>query len=217
MKIIAIPFILFLLLFTFDGLAQFSFGIQAGYTNAWEEYGEVELPENAEIDIDSYNASLILEYGISKFTAISLQPGLIRRGAACIPGFVDFNGESDALLSYINLPLSIQIQSPMLFGRIEPYFQAGYGLSYMVKTIERRESEDWITKEKSIILTDITENNNFKKVDHGLHSAIGINVNLGINQIRIGAEGYLGMTDAEKDNRSRNRNINLNAGILWRL
>ncbi len=196
---------------------QYSIGIKGGYTTAWQEYGDVDLPEDAQINIQSFNAAFVLAYEINRYFGIDLEPGIVRRGAACIPGFVGFEGDTDLLLTYANLPLFMRFQFPLLSGQIKPFSRLGFGTSYLVKAQDRQEINIVEPPTRRVVLTDITHNGSIRTFDSGLYTGLGIIIDTRINQFRLAADGFLALEDSVITNMSRNRNINFTATILWRL
>lgn len=202
------------LFFTQSIQAQISIGLKAGYTNAWEDYGDIDLPENAEIDINSMNVYLLTSYEINKYLDITIEPGFIQRGAACVPGWTPiFEGDTKFFLSYIDIPLFVQGNVPLFNNRIEIFGKLGYGLSYMVKAVR----EEMIFDSDEPALRFDMDYSLFNRLDHGFHASSGIAYNLNKHQLFLETAYYRGMLDAEINNTSKNNNININVGYRYKL
>ena len=72
MKISKYLFLLLSFLFAYQLQAQFSLGIKGGYTNAWAEYGDIGLPEDAKIDVDGFNLSALAYIKINTYFQIGI-------------------------------------------------------------------------------------------------------------------------------------------------
>ena len=194
--------------------AQISLGLKSGYTNAWEDYQDDMLPEDAEIDIHSFNVYFITVYEINPFLDLNAEIGFIQRGAACVPGWQPiFEGDTKFYLSYIDLPIFIQGNLPLFNNRVELFGKLGYGLSYMVyaQNAMTEFGSDEPAERKKMDFSI------FNRLDHGVHAAGGIAYNLARHQIFLESAYYRGMRDAEINNVSKNNNINFNLGYRFKL
>lgn len=198
--------------------AQLTIGVKTGYTNAWEDYGpDVDLPEDAEIDVDGYNASLLLHYKINKHLQIGVEPGFAQRGAACVPGWMPiFEGDTKFFFNYAETPLFVTGNLPLLNDKLNIFGRLGYGASFLVSAYREEtvlgEDEPFL-REKM----DLGENSILNRWDHGAYGNFGIGYNLGKHQIFVEASYYHGMTDAERFNYSRNRSLSFNLGYQFSL
>ena len=209
-------------LFTYQVQAQFSIGIKGGYTNAWAEYGDIGLPENAKIDVNGFNLSALSYFKINKHFQVGVEPGYTQRGAACFPGWGGdlapiFNADTKFFLHYVELPLMLSGHIPFYKNRFEVSAKVGYGASFLVKAVEEKTTigSDVPPARTTLDLNDSASVLN--RWDHGLHSSIGLAYNLGINQIFIASDFYRGFNDSERFNRSENRSIDFSIGYLIRL
>ena len=58
MKMLKNILVLFLCLGTSQLIAQISLGVKGGHTIAWPDYGDIQLPEDADTKVSGFNASL---------------------------------------------------------------------------------------------------------------------------------------------------------------
>jgi hypothetical protein len=86
--------------------SQSYIGMKGGFTNAWPDYGDAILPENAQTSVNGFNFTLMYYHSISKHFQIGLEPGYTQRGAACFPGWQPlFLGDTKVNLNYAELPV----------------------------------------------------------------------------------------------------------------
>lgn len=196
--------------------AQWSIGVEGGYTNAWEEYGDVGLPEDAEIDVSGFNVSGLAYFQLSKHFKIGVEPGFIQRGAACVPGWQPiFEADTKLFLNYVEAPVMISGNIPLFKSKFEIFAKAGYGASYLTSAF----------REEMVVLPDgdvpvnrtkmeLGEDSMLNRWDHGVYGSFGFGYNMGIHQIFVASDYYMGLTDAERFNQSENRNVNFNIGYM---
>lgn len=192
--------------------AQFSLGIKGGYTVAWEYYGEILLPDDAEIDVRGFNISALAYYQLNRFLRVGIEPGYVQRGAACVPGsFPVFRGDTKFYLDYAELPIMASFHLPILKNKFEISAKTGYGAAFLIKAIREQAlfgPDEPPIREKM----ELGENSILNRWDHGFYGGIGIARNLGTHQIFLESDFYLGLVDAERFNTSKNRSIDLNIG-----
>jgi hypothetical protein len=202
--------------------AQLSLGIQGGYTDAWQAYGDVDLPEDAQTHISGYHISALAYFQINKYLHVGAEPGFIKRGAACVPGWNGganpvFEGDTKFLLSYVEVPLFVSGKIPLLKNKLEVFGKVGYGPSYMT-TAFREEMDlgnlDPVTTRTEM---DLGEFSVLNRWDHGIYGGLGLGFNFGNNQIFVASDYYMGFKDAERFNTSKNRGIDFSIGYLIKL
>ncbi|MEL6865682.1 MAG: outer membrane beta-barrel protein [Bacteroidota bacterium] len=197
-------------------IAQFSFGVEGGFTRAWEDYGDVDLPEDAEIHIDGFNISALAYYRIHRYISLGVEPGFVRRGAACIPGWEPiFTGDTKLLLNYVEMPLMCSANIPLFKSPFEIIARTGYGFSYLAS------AEEQFTNfaDGSVISDEVPlgENSRLNRWDHGWYNTFGVAYAFGPHQVFLNTDFFLGFKDADRFNTSQNRNVNLNVGYMIRL
>ena len=197
--------------------AQVEIGISGGYTNAWQNYGDVNLPEDAQIDVNGINLSLQLYYKFSPYVSVGIEPGFIEKGAACVPGWQPiFSGDTEFLLDYIEMPIMIGGHLPLLNDRIEMTAKLGMAGSYLVAG---KRKEIYLNNDTPAEMFDIDlkDNTLLNRWDYGMQSGFGIGYNLGIHKIILECAYYHGLTNAEIWNTSQNRNVSYKVGYRIRL
>src|SRR5687768_10276819 len=131
--------------------AQVTVGLKTGYVNAWQYYGDVEIPDNANTHVHAYQVSLTSEFQMISFLRLHLEPTFIRRGAACEPGFLIFNSDTRLLMNYVELPILISAHLPSCDKKWLMYFKTGYAASRAVSANRFSKpvgSDDYTNKEK---------------------------------------------------------------------
>lgn len=216
MKKMNFVFLLLCSLITFQTQAQITIGVKGGYTKAWENYGDARdlLPEDAEIDIDGFNVSLIAQYQIGKRFNIGIEPGLTRRGAACFPGWnLGINPifqDNEWHLSYVELPVIASYSLPLIPNSLDIVGKLGGGVAYLVKGVavwESDSAEPWINP-----ITDAVN-----RWDYGVHTGFGLKKHLGKHQIILDADMYLAFKDVDENVTSKNRSVDISLGYLYTL
>src|SRR5258706_10912626 len=119
MKISTLLFSLICCFSFFQINAQFSVGVRGGVNKAWEDYGDVEVPPNAQTHVFGFQTSALAYFEISKHFSIGVEPGYAQRGAACVPEFITFQGDSKLLFNYVELPLMLSLKFPVLKEKFE--------------------------------------------------------------------------------------------------
>ena len=196
---------------------QISVGVEAGYTRAWEDYGDVELPPDAEIHIGGFNVSLLGYLKLTDHISVGIEPGYIKRGAACVPGWAPvFEGDTKLFLDHIELPLMASFNVPLLNNKLEAFARIGYGVSYLLSATEEvltiNEEDPFRTK------LDLTSpRQDFNRLEHGAYGSLGLGYNMGQGQFFVKTDYYMAMNNAVGFTASENRNININVGYLIEL
>lgn len=201
--------------------AQLSIGAHAGYTLAWQNYGDIELPEDAITHIHSYHTAIDLNYRLSDRFSLGAEPGFTQRGAACEPGWnfgtaPTFRGDSKLLLKYLNLPVLLRTHFTVGKSGLELIPSLGYSIS--AGLLAHQEIIDLDTKdviEKSRIwLGDFSRINS---LDHGAQAGLRVAKNFENKVLYAEASFYAGMRDAERFNFSKNRALDIGLGCLFTL
>jgi hypothetical protein len=193
-------------------LAQYSVGLQGGYTRAWEEYGDADIPENAKIHIHGFHISALIYSPFHKHLFIGSEPGFVRRGAACVPGFQVFTNETKFLFNYIEIPLFIKYQIPFGTSKWSLHGKAGYSGSWLVSgTRIDITNQGWgqVTTETKL---DFDTESEFQRFDHGLHAGIDLCYNVKNAQLFMYSSYYNSFVDAVDFTTSKNRGINFGLG-----
>ena len=200
----------------YQASAQFSVGIRTAYTKAWQDYGDVELPDNAEVHVNGIQVSALAYFKISKFLSIGLEPGYAERGAACIPGFTTFESDTRFFLDYVEVPVMVLGKLPVYKNKFEVIGKAGYGPSYIVRGI-REDTDLWSLNppvESDIPLDGFSQ---FNRWDHGFYGGLALGFNFGQSKIFIESNYYYGLKDFDNLNTSKNRSLNLGLGYTIKI
>ena len=207
--------VFFFCLFAVAVQAQVSVGVKGGFTRAWQDYGDVQLPEDAETDIAGYNVSLLANYRISKFLSVGVAPGLVQRGAACVPGWQPiFEGDTKFFLQYAELPVMINADIPLISEKLTLTGSLGYGASAMVSAY--REAEIFILPVEPPTRTpmEIGGDSFLNRWDHGAYANLALGYQINRHRIFLESGYYMGMVDADRFNTSKNRSLNFNVGYM---
>jgi len=207
--------------FTIHASAQFSFGVKGGYTKAWEEYGDIGLPEDAETDISGYNISALAYYRIGNHFQVGIEPGLVKRGAACEPGWNTgpnpiFEGDTELRLHYVEAPIMISGNIDLFQSKLALFGKVGYGASYLTAG-DRKQFLTGIDDPATITPIVFDGSSNMNRWDHGAYGGIGLGYNLGKHQIFIESDFFMSATDVNLSNTSKNRSLDFSIGYMIRL
>lgn len=209
---------LFLVTFLYQSNCQTEIGIKGGFTNSWPGYGDLELLNNAQTNVSGYNLSLFVGMSINDKLGFSFQPAFIKRGAASLlwaigSGFglqPALEGDSKVFLNYFELPIFINKKFKFKSTNIVPSF--GYGLSFLNSASVLQTSGTRTIVSNIEIGNDSEESLN--RLDHGFYFSIRIDQQILQNHfIFFESAYYLGMTDYDKLNSLKNRNVNFNFGF----
>jgi hypothetical protein len=197
---------------------SFVIGIKGGLTDAWQDYGAVELPPNAETHIEGYHFALEVYSPINKYLSFGIEPGFVKRGAACIPGWNGginpwFNGDTKFLINYIEVPIAVSAKLPIFKSNFALFTKLAYGPSYILKADQEVTSlMGWRTEISSI---DLGENSILNRWDHGVYLGGGLSYQLKSHQLFFEYDYYVGLRDAERFNTSKNRDIDMSLGYRF--
>ncbi len=190
--------------------AQFSLGAKGGFTKAWEEYGDVGLPEDAEIHINGFNASAMIYYRFNDFLSFGVEPGFVQKGAACEPGFDGFTGTAELHLNYFEMPIVLASNFGLFGDRIQLLGKAGFDNSI---TTDAYRMQGIGTREE--FRTDLEiGGDNVSRFDPSVQGAIGIGYKLGSNLLFTETQYDFGFRDVVSTARSENRSLNVAFGFL---
>jgi hypothetical protein len=196
--------------------AQISIGLKSGYTRAWQNYGDVVVPEDATTHIHGFHVTATTYLNINRHIEVGIEPGFIRRGAACFPGWNGginpnpvFPGDSKFILDYIELPLMAKFKMPIFTHKFEVSGKVGYGASMLAYAVRENETSG----ERSDI--ELGKSSILNRWDHGIYSSVGFGYNFKSSQIYIGSDFYAGLRNAERFNSSQNRGLNFNLGYTY--
>jgi len=213
MKTITYLFALLFCCLTIHSDAQISLGVRGGYGKAWEDYGDAEVPENAKIHIPGYQASAIINVGLGKIFRLGVEPGFVRRGAACIPTFVTFTNDVKWMLNYVEMPVILTGKIPVN-QKLEIFGKAGYGVSYMTSaTAVFIDLTGALPPSKQPMDLDNPFGTNIRRWDNGIYTGLGIGYNTPFGQVFLDSNYYVGMRDVTGGSTSKSRNLQLGLGL----
>lgn len=194
--------------------SQQSFGIKGGYTEAWEDYGDVFLPPNADTHISGFHISALGYTSVNNWFSIGIEPGYVKRGAACVPGFTTPVFDTQFNLNYIELPVMAKGSIPLFKNKMEIFGKLGYGVSYLAAAYEVQEDLFGDLPDVKMKMS-LDETGILHRWDHGIYSAAGFGYNFSASQLFTSFDFYYGMMDAEKNNTSKNRSFNISVGYTY--
>ncbi len=206
-------FVLLLCCLSYYSKGQVSVGFRASYGKAWEDYGDAVVPENAVTHIPACQLSGLLNFEAGKVFGIGIEPGFVRRGAACIPEFVTFTSDRKIMCNYAEMPLILTARTPVSNGKFEIFGKAGYGMSYMVSGsevfIDRTGAND-----PNVVPFNFKNpfGINVHRWDNGIYVGLGIGYHLSFGQVFLETNGYMGMRNVSEYSTSKSRNIHVGIG-----
>jgi Outer membrane protein beta-barrel domain len=202
--------------------AQISIGLQGGLSKAWMEYGDVGLPEDAEIEIRGFNLSGLVYYQFNPYLRLGLEPGYTQRGAACVPGWDDgplpiFRGDSKLFLRYLEMPLMVEGAFPFWKNRMAVFGKVGYGGALLASGYEEVIDFSGDQPKTDRRKLDLSEERRLNRIDHGFYGSAGLRYQCKRQQLFIALDHYRGLKDADKDNKSLNRDLGISLGWMMGL
>jgi hypothetical protein len=218
--------LLALIVFPSISQSQIVIGIKSGFSDAWQDYGAVPLPPDAETHIKGYNVSLEVYKPINKYLRLGIEPGFVKRGAACVPGWdgrggigIDpiFIGDTRFLINYVELPVNMMFSLPVFKSNFTVFVKGGYGVSVVASAVEEKiyfrggEPTDQIDRTPIVL----GENSILNRWDHGVYAGAGLSYSLQAHSIFLEYDFYAGQRDAERFNTSRNRVADFSAGYRF--
>ena len=211
----------FALFISIHANAQFSFGIKGSYHSAWQEYGNDFGGNGNDLKIKGFSTSLMAYYAVGKHIEVGTEPGYIRRGAACEPGFFLNNpyltGDATLYANYLTVPLFIKTKIPLFKGCASIFVKGGGGPSYLVdgyRQVNLQWMPDGTTQIQDI---NFEEEPSLRRWDWGLNGSAGLGVNLGPGALQVSYEMYRSLMDMNKELTSKNRNAGFALGYVIRL
>ncbi|MCI4669499.1 MAG: hypothetical protein MRZ79_15300 [Bacteroidia bacterium] len=196
---------------------QVSLGMQFGQTRSRQFYGE-PVPDPINPYVNGVNGSFIFNYSINSSWSIGLEPGIIERGASCVPGsfFIPRPQDVRNFLTYYEIPLFVRHEKSILNERLLIMAKVGYSVSYLrsiVQEIYDLETGEAISSERPGIGPGWGF---FRRFDHGINGGLSIGTQLGKGILLVTWRQYLGLVDAEYENVSKNWSRNLSLAYEYR-
>lgn len=171
------------------------------------------LPEDARIHLHRIHASVLLYHRLGRFVRIGVEPGYVGRGAACVPGFFIpppiFPGDSRFVLNYLELPLIVQLEVPLVRKRLSVLTKAGYGASYMIGG-----KIQLIDLETGAVVSQSPAKASLNSWDHGLYGGMGFALDFAAHRVLLLAEYYNGFLHVDPSLPSQARSLNLSLGYV---
>jgi hypothetical protein len=223
---------IFCIIFAFTSTSSFAqlesgptrtIGFKIGYTDAWQHYGDVILPANAETHVKGYHGALEFYRSINRFLSVGIEPGLVTRGAACVPGWnggitPGFIGDTKFFINYIELPVAASLKLPVFKSNFSVFAKVAYGPSYIVSAKQEKICLKCMRPGRGTITPiELGPNSILNRWDHGLYSAAGMSYQLNSHQVFFEYEFYTGFRDAERFNTSKNRDSDFSIGYRFSL
>ncbi|MEO0897012.1 MAG: outer membrane beta-barrel protein [Bacteroidota bacterium] len=197
-----------------ESLAQLRIGIKGGYSRVWQDYGpDVNLPEDARTHLHRSNLGLIIEKDLGSMFNLSLEPGLAQRGAACIPGFIDFIGDAELRVDYVEVPLMVSSEFFLIKDKLSISIRAGLNGAVALKAVQRQMffNEDTPDQFVDVAIGNFGTVNRF---DVGVQGGIQFRIPFGKQSILIGSDMYTSFMNAVNFTTSSNRDFRLYGGIV---
>ncbi|MEO1262735.1 MAG: outer membrane beta-barrel protein [Bacteroidota bacterium] len=210
------------LFFSCSATAQFSFGLKGGYHTAWQYYGD-DFEGNGNgnsLKIKGFSTSLLAYYQFSQHFSAGMEPGYIRRGAACEPGFFInnpyLNAEATIYANYLTAPLFLRFQKSVFKNQLIIMAKCGGGPSYLLDGYRELmlEIDPSNTQVQDI---DFDQEPQLNRWDFGLNAGVGLGIPIGPGQLQLEYEYFHSLQDMNEQLTSKNRNAGFALGFLIRI
>ena len=199
--------------------AQLTFGIQGSYQNAWQDYGD-DFDGNGQ-KIKGYSTSLLAYYTVGNNIELGTEPGYVRRGAACEPGFFIDNpylsGDATLYANYLTAPVFVKTRKSIFKGSLDIFVKGGGGPSWLVDGYRQLDLEWGPADDTQIQDINFDEETNLRRLDVGLNAGAGFEVRLGPGAVQFSYEYYHSLRDMNEEMTSKNRSMGYALGYVIRL
>lgn len=213
MKVSRYSLVIIICLFFSPLEAQYVLGVKGGITKAWEEYGNVDLPDDANITVTGLQLSASLYYKITSKLWMGAEPGYVERGAACKPGFVIFNRDARLRLNYVELPFFVAMHLPLVKNKLFIRPKAGFGAALVLSAFEEQiDLETGSRVGRNRLYFDGEDP--MRRWDYGLYTGLALSYAIGKYQVLIEGNYYHGIPDVDFNLTSRNRSLNASLGFM---
>ncbi len=186
--------------------AQVSIGVLAGYNRSQEQY-DVEVPDDAVLHIPSYHVSALMTVPLGKRFGVAAEAGFIQRGAACRPGFVGFDQDSELRLHYGQANVNVTFDA-LRWRRLTLSTYAGLGGSYLFSgntTIDDLWSDTRIRRALEI-------GDRWRRFDVGANAGALVSFRAGCGNLLARVGAYRGFRHVDSENFSLSRDLLLSVG-----
>ena len=196
--------------------AQLTIGIKGGLVTAWENYGDANIPDDADITITGKQLTATAYWQLNKHFSLGTEPGYIQRGAACVPGaFGNFpavisNIDRKNIYNFAELPVYLQVQKRFYEDRFSFYSKLGYGVAYAVNGKQLTVDTDL---DEVIETSDMRFTSNLRRWDTGAYGGLGFGIHFGQSAIFAEYQQYVGLLNADRQFTSKNRSIAWTIGV----
>jgi hypothetical protein len=188
-------------------------GVQAGIGKARQIYSDnFVIPPDGDPWVRAYNVSILYQIRLNKHFYLGLEPSFVKRGAACVPGFNQWNEDQTWTIEYVEAPVLIQYETSFLKDRFSFFTKNGLGFSRVIngfsKTINTITGQT-INREKLIFNGD----NGLRPIDVGVNSATGLAFNFRKSRIFGQFQYYRSFLDVSRSFVSQNKSIGFGLGF----
>ncbi|MEO1262736.1 MAG: outer membrane beta-barrel protein [Bacteroidota bacterium] len=221
---------LLVLAFMLTSSAQVTFGIEAGQLHSWHSTALTFSDQNNST-LKGLSVNVSLYKNLNRFIHLGIEPGIAQRGTRHdYPDFISssfivsgttlvtaptssFFYAGDVIHStYVQLPLLARVQVPLGNGNFGFFIKGGAGVSWVASAYEEIGILGAEGIGGAILKIDFKNNDDFRRIDFGIHSGAGLNLKIGLGQLSLGCIGYYGMSQISVGNDRRNRSIGYSLG-----
>lgn len=193
--------------------SQITVGFKTAFVKAWEEYGDVGLPDDANIHINSIKVSALIYKPIGNFMELGIEPGYVQRGAACEPGFIIFQQDTKLEINYLELPVMAKFNLKTKNQKFSLFSKIG-GSASMAFSAYREVMEIPDLQPFSRTKLELNDNDALSRWDYGLYGGLGMEVAIGPGRLLMEGNYYYGIPNVDSFNRSQNRSVEISVGYL---
>jgi hypothetical protein len=204
------------LLLPFSANAQITYGIQVTRNHAWQQYKAGTFNEDLDLKVWGYGFAFTIERKLSKYFSVVAEPGIIQRGAKCLPGYPPGTyGDVVLNANYFSLPLLYKARFPLFKEHLFVTAAIGPNTAWFVSGTTTFVSNN--PKFPDDVFKLDLKNSGFNRLDVGVDGTVGMSVPIKKGFIDANLRYNYGVRDVDKSYVSKNRSVSYQIGYRMSL
>ncbi len=212
--------------------AQWSLGLQGGYSKAWHNNYYVTRNDDAPLPKVSGWQMLVPVYrSLNRFIQMGVEPGVVQRGMIANSGslfFFDqvFDPTSSFFpvyqhrfyTTFVQMPVMIKVNAPLADDQLSFFVKGGIGPSWLMAAEAGMDggAEFGLAENGTLEEIDLKENE-VGRWDFGMHSGVGLQFMMGPGQMMLSFDQYVGFISHDFFEYSKGRSYGFSLGYFIEL